>query len=307
MIIKKTVLILGAGASVDYGFPLGRRLITQICEELAYKSDLYNLLNDCGSNEQQIEKFQSQLAASNLPSIDAFLENRPEFEKVGKMAIAATLIPHEKYVHLTRDKDRYFWYEYLHGKIIQRKADFSCNKLSIVTFNYDRSFEAALFRAVQNAYGLTDDECGEYMKAIPVIHVYGKLGEPGWLTRQGRPYTPDMTPQIVFDSAQSIKIVHEGAEDAPEINMARQAIKDAEVVCCLGFGYHPTNVSRLQLSGLLHDKRVFFSAYGFTQAEINAINVSLFPNGFTGTSYPVFGKSDQKILSFLRETNALGQ
>ena len=135
MILKRTVLILGAGASVDYGFPLGRTLITQICARLSQKTTTRDLLIDCKIAETHIDQFQRQLAASNLPSIDAFLENRPEFEKIGKAAIAAILIPCELEQKLKRKEGQYLWYEHLHSKLIQRKNEFTRNKLSVVTFN----------------------------------------------------------------------------------------------------------------------------------------------------------------------------
>ena len=307
MILKRTVLILGAGASVDYGFPLGRTLITQICARLSQKTTTRDLLIDCKIAETHIDQFQRQLAASNLPSIDAFLENRPEFEKVGKAAIAAILIPCELEQKLKRKEGQYLWYEHLHSKLIQRKNEFTRNKLSVVTFNYDRSFEAALFLAVQNAYGLDEAECRKYVEGIPIIHVHGKLGDPFWLTGHGRFYTPDVTPQVILDTVKSIKVVHEGEHDSQDFQDAREEILNAEIVCCLGFGYHPDNISRLQLSRLLNTKRVFFSAFGFTQKEIGMIQLRLFRDGYQGTFAPQFGGGTQGALTFLRETAVLEQ
>ena len=39
MITKPTVLILGAGASVDYDFPPGRKLLLDICRALYRNPD----------------------------------------------------------------------------------------------------------------------------------------------------------------------------------------------------------------------------------------------------------------------------
>jgi hypothetical protein len=122
------------------------------------------------------------LRECNLPSIDAFLEYRgEEFESIGKAAIAGTLIPCEIRANLSRTG----WYEYLHSRIIGRKEDFEWNKLTVVTFNYDRSFEAALFVALQKAYHLSDTETAAYVKVIPVIHVYGQLGGLPFLSEKG--------------------------------------------------------------------------------------------------------------------------
>src|SRR6267378_303056 len=71
MIEKRTVLILGAGASMPYGFPSGSGLRRHIIEYL------------------------DELLSADTTSIDVFLERRTEFVEIGKAAIAATLIPLE--------------------------------------------------------------------------------------------------------------------------------------------------------------------------------------------------------------------
>src|SRR5690349_6316802 len=61
MITRQTVLILGAGASVAYGFPLGRGLITAICNYLALPTSyLYKLLLECNCTSAQISRFQDK-------------------------------------------------------------------------------------------------------------------------------------------------------------------------------------------------------------------------------------------------------
>lgn len=330
MIGKNTVLILGAGASVDYGFPLGRDLITCICEQLSDEdSTLYSLLTQCGFNSNLIRKFAVPLKECNLPSIDAFLENRPEFEEVGKAAIAGTLIPLEKKSNLSRKG----WYEYLHSKLIGKKDQFRNNKLSVITFNYDRSFEYSLFKAVRSAYGLSDKECKAYLNTIPVIHVYGKLGDPAYLSEKyGRPYRPDLSDDIISKCVKAIKVIHE--KETEELKQARELLKKAEIICCLGFGYHPENVGRLQLPNVFTKTEqeeislpkgqsgqvvrstftktswpvtVFLSAYGFTDKETDRLLKKLYPLGKPGKKY-VFGrtllnigKKNQEVLTFLRE------
>src|SRR6185436_7434620 len=102
---------------------------------------------------------------------------------------------------------------------IGRQEDFGHNKLTVVTFNYDRSFEAALFVALKKTYNLTDTETAAYVKIIPVIHVYGQLGGLPHLSENGRPYNPTVNAGVIEHSIQGIKIVHEGKEDTPEFQL----------------------------------------------------------------------------------------
>jgi len=308
MITEPTALILGAGASVDYGFPLGRGLITAICNTLAKStSSLYRLLLDCGCAPEEIGQFRSQLNDSNLPSIDAFLENRKEFEQIGKLAIAGVLIPFENKERLNRSSEPLRWYEYLHGKIIGKKEDYFKNKLVVVTFNYDRSFEYALFLAIKNSYGLQDEECTAYMQAIPIIHIYGQLGVPFWMSKEGRPYKGDLTPQQVITYAKSIRVVHEGDRQSIEFQDAQEAIREACVVCCLGFGYHPENIKRMQLQQTLpgEKKKLYLSAYGFTEKQLAKLKEKILPKKLPLDCTAVFGQQKQDVLTFLQETAAL--
>jgi hypothetical protein len=302
MIADETVLILGAGASADYAYPVGRELILSICDALSKERALYRLLRSCDFSMELIKRFGTDLRECNLPSIDAFLENREvEFGKIGKAAIAGTLIPHEDRAKLSRTG----WYEYLHSRIIGRIDDFQHNKLTVVTFNYDRSFEAALFFALQKAYNLSDTATADYVKVIPVIHVYGQLEGLPYLSDKGRPYNPEVDAKVIDHSIQSIKIVHEGQENTPEFQLAQEKIAKAKVVCCIGFGYHPENVNRLGLSQTLNGvgKRVYLSTYGFTNMQAKKLYLRIFPNGHTSDVRTE--ESHLPVQEYLKATAAL--
>lgn len=308
MITKRTVLILGAGASVDYGFPLGRGLITTICNSLASpNSALYKLLRDCDCPIDEIREFQLHLNNSNLPSIDAFLENRKEFERIGKLAIAGALIPFETKSALDRSQKPLRWYEYLHGKLIGRRLDFFSNKITVVTFNYDRSFEYALFLAIKYSYGLNDEECEHYIQTIPIIHIYGQLGKPFWRSKAGRPYKPDLTPEHAGKCAKSIKVLHEGEQNSPELQDAQEALSNAQVICCLGFGYHSENINRLRLPNHLNgtNAKAYFSMFGFKEQQRERILDRLYPKGRPLSITYTAGKENQDVLTFLQATAAL--
>lgn len=305
MISEDTVLILGAGASVDYGYPLGRNLMLNICNDLHHHSThLFQLLHNCDNRVNDIQQFCDDLRACNLPSIDAFLEKRPEFEKIGKIAIAASLIPHED----PRALSRTGWYEYLHGLMIGRKEEFEHNKLSVVTFNYDRSFEASLFISIQRAYNLSDAEAASLLKKIPIIHVYGQLGELPHLSESpfSRPYDSKVHAGIASAAASGIKIIHEGKDNTTEFQQAREKLSKAKIICCLGFGYHRDNVTRLDLPQVLKGKgkQIYLSTHGLTQSQSDKLKKRLFPNGHH-SSVQMHAAEDKGVRHFLTVTAAL--
>src|SRR5687767_1945488 len=88
VIQRRTVLILGAGASMPYGFPSGRDLRDKIIAGLRKDTaQLFQLLGAAGYDLQVIRNFRDALLKSGRPSVDVFLEHRSEFISVGKVAI----------------------------------------------------------------------------------------------------------------------------------------------------------------------------------------------------------------------------
>jgi hypothetical protein len=83
MLTKKTVLVLGAGASIPFGFPSGQKLLRDIVKETAEpkRTCLGEVLLQCGFNESYIKAFSSALLKSQRMSVDAFLEHRQDFWK----------------------------------------------------------------------------------------------------------------------------------------------------------------------------------------------------------------------------------
>lgn len=268
MTTRPTVLILGAGASAPFGFPLGRGLLLRVVGGIRRKeSNPYERLLACGFPGDHILNFADELDVSMQLSVDAFLENRPEFLDVGKAAIVAALIPYEAESNLNRSPDKPHWYEYLFQRLCPNRKEFESSTLSIITFNYDRSLEHFLFRSLRSSFGLSDKDCKPLLQTVPVVHVHGQLGALDYISSDGRPYQPDLSPQVIKKYAQEIKIVSEGKPDTPQFARAHEIISRAGVIFFLGFGYHKNNVERLHLDKAKKTTKVFGCVYGMTGAE----------------------------------------
>ncbi len=118
--------------------------------------------------------------------------------------------------------------------------DFKKNKLKIVTFNFDRSFERRLFLMLKANHGLTELEAGALCAHMPVLHVHGQLGLPSWLpsaseTAKARPYNEERSASEVNRFAAQIQII---SDDIPpeRIEKARDWLLSANRVCFIGFG-----------------------------------------------------------------------
>ena len=178
MIKTKTVLVLGAGASAPYGFPVGDGLRSMILEMDDPEYGPGKKLAACGF-EDMVKAFAKSFAESDCPTIDDFLEKRPEFESIGKHAIAQVLLKYENPLELFRDHNKPRWYHLLRGAMepLEQIAE---NELSIVTFNYDRSLDHYLYTVLKQTLKWNDDKCRTALDAIPIIHIYGSLGRLPW-------------------------------------------------------------------------------------------------------------------------------
>jgi hypothetical protein len=154
MIRRPTVLILGAGASAEYSFPVGRSLLLEIVKGLRGATRLKLDMQGCGFADDLINQFSSELEASNQPSVDAFLEQHKQnadYEKLGKAAIAQSLILCEAHSTLQRQSELKL-YEYIWHKASATPGTYAGNALSVLTFNYDRSFEEFLRKSLSASH-----------------------------------------------------------------------------------------------------------------------------------------------------------
>lgn len=283
---------------MPYGFPSGRQLLARICDGLASLGrKLASQLLKVGFNDGELLSFREALYKSMQPSVDAFLEYRPEYLEVGKAAIAAALIPYEDPAKLGRGQDGPHWYEYLFTQLSAPKEDFANNQLRVVTFNYDRSFEYFLLQALQHTYGVTDLEAAELLRLIPIRHVYGQLGSLPQLSRSAsdhlRNYEAEVRSPAIRSCSSQIQIVHEISDEEELFADVREWLAETRKVAFVGFGYHPTNLRRLGVDKLGVSQEVYGSAFGLMDAEKKRAASSF------GTK-PALGLEDEDALAVLR-------
>jgi hypothetical protein len=232
MINQKTTLILGAGASQEFGYPTGEGLYNKICEITQKKTTEYNTLLDLTKTPYDIEEFGEALLNSGLYSVDEFLQSRKQFNYIGKCAIALALIPYEDKDKLTKGGSNN-WYKHLFTEMKKDcdETNFEKNKVSFITFNYDRSLEQFLFTSFKHSFSeMNDNKCSELLKKFKIIHLHGKLGhlpfenptEPSEFSyfkndsnnfdkdgRYYRAYESNVDYGIIKGSIMDLKIIHD--------------------------------------------------------------------------------------------------
>jgi hypothetical protein len=238
-----------------------------------------------GVSDADIDHFREQLGFSGQNSIDAFLETRQEFLTIGKAAMSIILIRYEKPETLWRFENNN-WLRYLFGRMrANTLEEFANNEVAFVTFNFDRSLEHFLFTSLHRTFGRKESEVAAVLSKIPLIHLHGRLGFLPWQKETSRPYSHQLSRELVEMCVSDIKLVHEELKDGrdKEFEEAKRLLMAADLIYLLGFGFGTVNISRLGLAGLPQN-RAIATATGFTQHEVAALHarcgskISIYPN-----------------------------
>ena len=218
MPVRKTVFVIGAGASKEADLPVGDELKASIATALNIGFILPDRL-DTGdarivdalrlvmeAEDPPARSFDPYLHAAwkirdAMPlaiSIDSFIDAQRGDAKVelcGKLAIVRTILAAEKnsllYVARTR-YDSTIDYSRLDGtwfntffQLLTENSTASSFKerlssIALVIFNYDRCIEHYLYHALQTYYPLSANDAALLLKSLEIYHPYGTVGELPW-------------------------------------------------------------------------------------------------------------------------------
>ncbi len=293
MLRQKVVLVLGAGSSVEFGLPTGADLAKVLIEDLAIGREEVG-----GVAEGRIRlagelvryhngEFTQYAAAANvisraLPhykSIDDCLftySDDPRAVMVGKLAIANAISEREQKSFLWRSLNErsgdpivsttygntwaYTFCQALVTGIKKTNLTTMFNNLTVINFNYDRCFEAALLAGLSEALQLPGSAIEEAMDALCIYRPYGSLGPYPLNGMNGVPLGGLRTSLTAM--AKNLKIYTEEAGDRPDLANLQDHIDDCDTIVFLGFGFHQQNMDLLHIGKPKQNSRwCFTSAY----------------------------------------------
>lgn len=290
MISEETVFILGAGASVPYGYPTGkglRKLLIKDYRDIisrTMRNSHENLDNSRLANEQN--KYYSLIenySRSPETSIDLFLARNPDYEKLAKQLIVMAIFESDFRSsfreNLSEDAEGMDWYSLLFSRMTETMIspdsfrNLNNNKIAFITFNYDRSLEHFFFTSLSHAFTRSQDLISSkgWFSVFPfqVIHLYGRLPLLKFEDSvSGIEYRKPISFRNINAYASGIRVIYDRANDA-EIEKAQDLIRKAKKVFILGFGYANENLEILGIPDIFnHDQQVFGTALGMTEIEI---------------------------------------
>jgi hypothetical protein len=300
MIAEPTVLVLGAGASMPFGFPSGAGLKSKIVSLQDGDSELMRWLLASGFSRREIVGFAETLGMSLFTSVDRFLEfTHGEFRKIGCAAIATDILLTSQQLATRRDHD---WMRIAFDKLApEMEEQLYGDRLVVVTYNYDCSFEFLLWRGLKSAIRPLKRAHDTFGK-IRVIHLHGRIAP----TKDPWEDFP-VEPKVIQDSFnhldKGVVPSHERNPSTKEFEDARKTILKAKRVCFLGFGYDSTNLERLRGDpknpSWQNVEFICGSAHGRTENENQNVNQEFFGGKLA------FGGSDWDASRVLREFGVL--
>lgn len=310
MFRAKTVLVIGAGASVEVGLPVGPDLLKQIVKLLDFRFDhgmqtsgdiqILDALKKCLNEGREVTKLNSHIraarqlsqSAKQALSIDNVIDalEDPHVELVGKLGIVRAILKAEassvvfKRVDFDPDKldlEKFdeTWYSSLTKLLTEnvRKSqvgDIFAN-LAIINFNYDRCLEHYLPISLADYYGLRPDDIREIMHTLVIHRPYGVAGRLPW--QKGDAPSVEFgqaTPQQLADVAQQVRTFTERVEEGDQLAAMKATIAKADRIVFLGFAFHRQNVALLSQK-MHHHAETVATAYQVTQGDRAVIETEL--------------------------------
>ncbi len=294
--MQKTVLITGAGFSMPYGYPSGKSLVTNIIKE--YKK------------EHHLNLLAEQLKDSSMESIDKFIneQNKLEQKDIAKAAIEAITYQILKAEEDSLSKEAESSQDIV--KFLLNKLDESdYHNITIITFNYDRYLEYRLYKMLflrhkDNSKAMTA------LKKLKIIHMHGrmipfcendldeydelKIVPYGIETHcNSRNLIPEALAQfkkMCVDFAQKdFKTVDSDADERTV--EAKNAIKSAQRVFFLGFGFDKKNMEKLEITP---ENCHHWSPYDWTNKVVaaTALDIKQVQLNEIYTNYPFLAKNN---------------
>lgn len=305
MFQTKTVIVVGAGASCELGFPSGEMLLKQIANALdirlssgsnmdhgdsrvyeAYRRLATGSDGRMGSvNIYQHAGWRVRDAAHLGLSIDNVInqfDDDPLVAQIGKLAIAQQILRAEQNSILKLPRNsveslsilvdaRSTWLGGFAQLLVQDKTrrtlDDLFDNVSIISFNYDRSIRRFLPLALMSQFGMAEAEANDLAKNLPIFHPYGSLGPLPWEKPRGGVQFGDADHAPLIKVAERLRTFTEQVGDGEDLIAMRQAIAEASQIVFLGFGYHRQNMALLAQGVIGSASRVYGTAMGLSEED----------------------------------------
>ncbi len=311
MFKKRTLFIVGAGASAEFDLPVGTQLAATIANKMDVRVKQSRDLEPTGDHDifhqlmhfhqSEIREYQQAMwvirdGVQMSSSIDDFLDVRGADERIktaGKMAIVKSVLEAERRSKLFFNKSNIYnrmkvekfentwivkFVRMLGRGVPKERAGEVFSNVAFIVFNYDRCIEHCSLHALQQLYSIGEAEAASILEKLTILHPYGQAGslktakEHGGIAYGGE---PDKLSAPYYQLAKEIKTYTEQVGDPGELKPIHDEMHAAERVVFLGFAFHDQNMALLKPESLLSRKDIYATAYGMSSNDVQVVNNQL--------------------------------
>lgn len=286
MFDKKTLIVVGAGASKEANLPTGYELKHRISAILDIRFEdgnrqisgdhvvcdaIRRALQRENSNERDINahlhaawKIRNAMPLSI--SIDNYIDAHQgdsKLELCGKLAIVQSILEAERnsLLHIyTRSPNNGLNYHSLEGtwfnSFIQlltencraEQLEERLTSISLIVFNYDRCIEHFLYHSLQTYYNIDPERAAILVRGIKIYHPYGTVGAlPWYLSNHAVEFGAKPNSDQLVNLAGQIKTFTEGTDpESSDVVAIRNGVSEARIVLFLGFAFHRQNLDMIR-------------------------------------------------------------
>jgi hypothetical protein len=310
MFRAKTIFVLGAGASVEVGLPIGEELLRQISKMVDIKFQ-YNrhvtgddfilaalrLIVQKGEDVDELNHhiragWQLGKSAKQAMSIDNVIDALEDERAtlVGKLGIVRAILaaeshsaffkpPEDRRDGLALDKFAKTWYRSLTKLLTEnvRKSGIPgiFENVEIVNFNYDRCLEHYIPHSLSDYYGVPPDEIRNAMRSLIIHRPYGTVGRLPWQLGDGPSVGfGESNAEQISRVVQQIRTFTERIEEGAQLEAMRSSIAMADRIIFLGFAFHRQNVELLRVN-VKDEAEIIATAVGISESDRTAIGEEL--------------------------------
>lgn len=301
---RKTLFVVGAGASSEVGLPIGTDLAGTIAKMFTWRTDFGRVVE---GDERFITQFARQypqhdqqeshlLAARQVASgvqlvgsIDNYIDTHrhdPRISAVAKFAIVYAILQAEAASSLCIDKSeranarmnfarlRDSWFHQFGNMLVEGvpldDIDNLFKNVKIVCFNYDRCIEHFLTNWLAAVYSISFEDAAHEVGKLLILRPYGIVA-PILERNRSVQYGASPGGSEINTLKNGIKTYTEQIEDNELLEAVSTSVAEAEVIVILGFGFHPQNMKILASGTAGAAKRIIASAYETSDANKRSI------------------------------------
>lgn len=315
MLKGPTLFIIGAGASHEFGLPIGATLADEISKSLDLRFGDFGTTPE-GQGDWQIYRLLQQEAQQNGArdvnpylhacwlvrdgiqlsySIDNFLDkhaHEPKVQLCGRIAIVKRILEAERRSKLYVNRDNIYntinfqiasdtWivalFKMLQDKVRLELVNDFFKDVCIITFNYDRCIEHFFFHALKRNYGLDDTAAAAVMKGLDIIHAYGRVGRLPW-----EPHSSEQPVEFgevdrapLMDLWSGIRTYTDERDDGDLVDRIQERVRQSDQIVFLGFSYQEQNLDLLGHQTPRDFRRLLGSTFGISPYNTASISEDL--------------------------------